>query len=124
MIKTFTFVKRRPALTREAFFVRWCEHTRDWDLKDHPECSLNRLVLVTDSASPYDGIAETHWPDAAALAGAIAFYATASGQSHWADLQSFMDIDNSPTVTVEHEAEVSTESGIRLLSGPPPRALA
>jgi hypothetical protein len=103
MIKAFTFVKRRPGLSREAFHERWCQHTRDWDLKDHPDCTLNRLVLVTDGASPYDGVAETHWPSAEALAEATAFYATDAGRRHWADLQSFMDIDNSPTVTAERE---------------------
>ena len=115
MVKAFTFVKRRAGLTREEFFTRWCEHTRDWDLKDHPDCTLNRLVLVTDQASPYDGFAETHWPSQAALDEAVTFYASESGQQHWADLQSFMDIDNSPTVLAVREADVSPDMGIRVL---------
>jgi hypothetical protein len=120
MIKSFTFVKRRAGLTREEFFTRWCDHTRTWDLKDHPDCALNRLVL-TSEGGPYDGLAETHWPNAEALAEAVAFYGTEPGKRHWADLQSFMDIDNSPTVTVESEAEVSIANGIEILAGGPAR---
>lgn len=115
MIKSFTFVKRQPGLTREEFFTRWCQHTSDWDLKDHPDCTLNRLTL-TSADGPYDGVAETHWPNEAALAEAVAFYGTEPGKRHWADLQSFMDIDNSPTVTIEHEAEVSIAGGIEILA--------
>jgi hypothetical protein len=118
MIKSFTLVKRRAGLTREDFFVRWCEHTRDWDLRDHADCTLNRLILITEDASPYDGLAETHWPDIEALNGAIAFYGTEDGKKHWADLQSFMDIDNSPTVNAESEAEVSLTGGIRIAPTP------
>ena len=117
MIKSFTFVKRRAGLTRAEFFERWCAHTQDWDLKDHPDCTLNRLTL-TSEGGPYDGVAETHWPNEAALAEAVAFYGTDPGKQHWADLQSFMDIDNSPTVTIEHEAEVSIAKGIDILTGP------
>jgi hypothetical protein len=116
MIKAFTFVKRRPGLTREQFFARWCEHTKDWDLKDHPDCTLNRLVLVTENGSPYDGIAETHWPGTQALAEAITFYRTDAGKRHWVDLQTFMDIDNSPTVTAEHEADITPAGGVKIIS--------
>lgn len=116
MIKSFTFVRRRPGLTRREFFQRWCEHTRAWDLKDHPDCTLNRLTL-TSEGGPYDGVAETHWPNEAALAEAVAFYGTEPGKRHWADLQSFMDIDNSPTVTIEAEADVSAANGIEILIG-------
>jgi hypothetical protein len=118
MIKSFTFVKRRANLTRDQFFKRWCEHTREWDLRDHADCTLNRLILITEDASPFDGLAETHWPSQNALNAAIAFYGTEEGKKHWADLQSFMDIDNSPTVSAEFEAEVSILKGIQIISSP------
>jgi hypothetical protein len=117
MLKTFTFVRMRPGIEREAFFRRWCEHTRDWDLRDHPEITLNRLTLI-DGESPYVGLAENHWPDRAALDAAAAWYASPDGQAHWADLGEFMDIDNSPTVVVTHEAEISEADGIRTLTAP------
>lgn len=109
MIKTFTFVRRRPHLDRDAFFERWVRHTRDWDLRDHPDCTLNRLTLLGDNDASYDALAETHWPDQAALDAAIAFYGTPDGQAHWRDLADFMDIDASPTATIVREAEVAAE---------------
>lgn len=111
MIKTFTFVKRRPHLTGEQFFERWVRHTREWDLRDHPDCTLNRLTLLGDNAAGYDALAETHWPSRAALDEAVAFYGTRDGQAHWNDLSEFMDIDASPTAIIEREAEVSAEPG-------------
>ena len=45
MLKTFTFVRMKPGIDRETFYERWCAHTRDFDLRDHPEISLNRLIL-------------------------------------------------------------------------------
>ena len=116
MIKSFTFVRRQAGLSREQFFERWCAHTKAWDLKDHPDCTLNRLVLTSEEGG-YDGLAEVHWPDEAALAEAVAFYGTEAGKAHWADLQSFMDIDNSPTVSVVMEAEISIAGGIEMLIG-------
>ncbi|MBS0578266.1 MAG: hypothetical protein JSR36_03280 [Proteobacteria bacterium] len=117
MIKTFTLVRKKPGLTDQQFFERWTEHTRDWDLRDHPDILLNRLALLKDNPQ-FTGIAENHWPDRAALDAAAAWYATPAGQSHWADLCSFMDIDNSPTVIVESEALVSAENGIALIPFP------
>ena len=117
MLKSFTFVRIRPGLGREEFFRRWCEHTRKWDLRDHPKIRLHRLTLV-DGESPYAGIAENHWPDRAALDEAAAWYATPAGRAHWADLASFMDIESSPTVVVSHEAEVSAARGIEVLASP------
>ena len=116
MVKSFSFVKRRSGLSREEFFKRWCEHTKAWDLKDHPECALHRLILTSQEGG-YDGLAEVHWPNAAALAEAVAFYGTEPGKRHWADLLSFMDIDNSPTVSVAMEAEISAADGIEILVG-------
>ena len=111
MIKTLTFVQMRPGIEREDFYRRWCEHTRDLDLRDHPEISLNRLILFEEAAD-YVGIAENHWPDRAALDAAIAWYQTPEGVEHNADLASFMDVENSPTVVVGYEVEVSQEAGI------------
>lgn len=36
-----------------------------------------------------------------------------AGRAHWADLQTFMDIDNSPTVVVTHEANVEAAGTMR-----------
>ena len=117
MLTSFTFVRAKAGLGREEFFRRWCEHTRDWDLRDHPEIRLNRLTLF-EGEGPYVGIAENHWDDHAALAKAAAWYATPEGRRHGADLASFMDVDASPTVVVTHEARVSAERGIELLARP------
>jgi hypothetical protein len=118
VIKTFTLVRKKPGLTDQQFFERWTTHTRNWDLRDHPDILLNRLALLKDNPQ-YTGIAENHWPDRAALDAAAAWYATPAGQLHWADLCSFMDIDNSPTVIIENEAVVSAEHGIVLTPFPP-----
>lgn len=108
---TFTFVKKQPGWSDEDFFRRWAEHTRDFDLVDHPYITKNRLLLIQGD-TPYVGIAENHWPDAESLAATEAFYRdTERGRAHWADLQAFMDIDGSPTVVVAREADVS-EAGI------------
>ena len=121
MIKTLTFVQMRAGMEREDFYRRWCEHTRDLDLRDHPEISLNRLILFEEAAD-YVGIAENHWPDRAALDAAIAWYETPAGVEHNADLASFMDVENSPTVVVGYEVEVSREAGIdwKMRLGEPP----
>ncbi|HKK51105.1 MAG TPA: hypothetical protein VKA74_05940 [Myxococcota bacterium] len=109
MVKSFTFVRKRESFSREEFFARWIEHTRIFDLVDHPCIEKNRLVLVSDG-SPYVGIAENHWPDMESLTRTAAFYReTERGRAHWADLSEFMDIESSPTVIVTHEAEVSLE---------------
>ncbi len=113
MITTFTFVKMQPGFERDEFFDRWCEHTREMDLRDHPEISLNRLMLF-EEGSEFVGMAENHWPDRKALDDAILWYETPEGRAHWADLVSFMDAANSPTTVVTHEAEVSIEKGIDL----------
>lgn len=115
MIKTFTLVRKRAGLSDEQFFARWTEHTQAWDLRDHPEILLNRLVLLTDNPQ-YTGIAENHWPDDAALQAAVAWYGTEAGQRHWKDLCAFMDVDQSPTVVMRAEAEVSVERGIDLIA--------
>jgi len=117
MLVSFTFVRARPGLSRDEFFRRWCEHTRDWDLRDHPEIRLNRLTLV-EGDGPYVGVAENHWDDRAALEQAAAWYATPAGQRHWADLAAFMDVEASPTVVVTHEARVSEERGVELRTAP------
>ncbi len=111
MITTITFVKMQPGFDRASFYERWCEHTRDWDLRDHPEISLNRLMMF-DEGSEYVGMAENHWPDRASLEAAIRWYETPEGQVHWKDLESFMDAANSPTTVVSHEVEVSEGKGI------------
>lgn len=114
MIVTFTFVRKQPHLSNEAFLERWIEHTERFDLKDHPYIARNRLMLLQGEV-PYVGLAEDHWPDLASLEATSAFYReTEAGRAHWADLETFMDIANSPTVVVTHEADVST-AGTRLL---------
>ena len=117
MITSFTLVRKRPELDDDEFFERWTEHTRQFDLVDHPYISKNRLLLVEGDA-PYVGLAENHWPDLESLQRTAAFYEqTERGRAHWADLCSFMDIDNSPTLVVTREADVSPE-GIRQLFPP------
>ena len=37
MLKTFTMVRMQPGIERDEFYDRWCAHTRDFDLRDHPE---------------------------------------------------------------------------------------
>lgn len=113
---TFTFVKKREGWSDENFFRRWTEHTRDFDLVDHPYISKNRLMLISGHAD-YIGIAENHWPDAESLMATQAFYRdTARGRAHWADLEEFMDIDGSPTVVVSREADVGTQGIVEGLS--------
>ena len=115
MLKTITMVKMKPGIGRDAFYEHWCAHTRDFDLRDHPEISLNRLSLfAAEGVSPgdYVGFAENHWPDQAALDGAIAWYQTPPGIEHNRDLEAFMDIENSPTFVIGSEVEVSQEHGI------------
>ena len=111
MITTFTLVKMQPGFERDEFFTRWCEHTREMDLRDHPEISLNRLMLFEEGAE-FVGMAENHWPDRKALDDAILWYRMPEGRAHLADLESFMDAANSPTIVVSHEVEVSLENGI------------
>ncbi len=107
MVVTFTLVRKRPHLSNEAFLARWVEHTERFDLKDHPYITKNRLMLV-QGETPYVGLAENHWPDLESLERTSAFYRdTEAGRAHWADLETFMDIENSPTVVVSHEAEVA-----------------
>ena len=118
MLTSFTFVKKQPHLSDDEFFRRWVEHTSRYDLRDHPEISLNRLVMISDG-SGYSGVAENRWPDLESLQAAAAFYETDAGKHHWADLESFMDIANSPTVVVTAEAEVSAEAGAHVLTAPP-----
>ena len=119
MLKSFTFVRMQPGLSRDEFFRRWCAHTRAWDLRDHPEIRLHRLLLL-EGEGPYAGVAENHWDDRAALERAAAWYATPEGQAHWADLAGFMDVERSPTVVVTHEAMVSAAHGVELLASPGP----
>ena len=107
MIVTFTLVKKRSHLSTEAFLARWVEHTERFDLKDHPYITKNRLMLI-QGETPYIGMAENHWPDLASLEATSAFYRDSeAGRAHWADLETFMDIANSPTVVVSHEADVA-----------------
>lgn len=107
MIVTFTLVKKRSHLSSEAFLARWVEHTERFDLADHPYITKNRLMLI-QGETPYVGMAENHWPDLASLEATSAFYRdTDAGRAHWADLATFMDIANSPTVVVSHEVEVA-----------------
>ena len=114
---TFTFVKKAAGWSNDEFFRRWTEHTRDFDLVDHPYILKNRLMLIAGE-TPYIGIAENHWPDAESLAATEAFYReTERGRAHWADLVEFMDIEGSPTVVVTHEADVS-RAGIMQLFPP------
>ena len=120
MIKSFTFVRKRDSFSREDFFARWIEHTRNFDLVDHPYITKNRLMMVEGNPD-YVGIAENHWPDLESLTRTAEFYEqTERGRAHWADLAEFMDIDGSPTVVVTHEAEVSDE-GVRHLFPPSSR---
>jgi hypothetical protein len=122
MLKTFTFVRMKPGIDRETFYERWCAHTRDFDLRDHPEISLNRLILfeTPPPGAPADcvGVAENHWPDRAAVEEAIAWYQTPPGIEHNRDLEEFMDIAQSPTFIVENEVEVSSEHGVAWKTGP------
>jgi hypothetical protein len=107
MIVTFTLVRKQPALSTDAFLARWIEHTERFDLKDHPYITKNRLMLI-EGDTPYVGLAENHWPDQASLDRTYAFYRDhPAGRAHWADLETFMDIENSPTVVVTREADVS-----------------
>ena len=110
MLKTLTLAKRKTGLSRAEFFEAWQRHTREWDLKDHPEISLNllRMVELPDGAAfEYDGMAENHWPDRAALDAVVAWYETEEAQGHMADLLSFMDVENSPTLIISEEADIS-----------------
>ena len=107
MIVSFTLVKKREGFTDEEFFERWTRHTEEFDLKDHPYITRNRLMMVV-GGTDYVGIAENHWPDIESMMATSAFYdGTDAGRAHWADLQTFMDIDNSPTVVVTREADVA-----------------
>jgi hypothetical protein len=109
MIVSFTMVRKRQELTDEEFFKRWTEHTEAFDLKDHPYITKNRLMMI-QGETPYVGIAENHWPDMESLAKTAEFYEqTEAGKAHWADLLTFMDIDDSPTVIVTQEADVRAE---------------
>jgi len=120
MLKTITLVHMLPGLSREEFYERWCAHTRDFDLRDHPEISLNRLVLFEETgarAGGYLGFAENHWPDRDALDAAIAWYETPAGIEHNRDLETFMDVARSPTFVVGSEVEVSSEHGIDWKTG-------
>jgi hypothetical protein len=115
MIVSFTMVRKRQELTDEAFFKRWTEHTEAFDLKDHPYITKNRLMMIQGD-TPYVGIAENHWPDMESLTKAYEFYQeTDAGKAHWADLLTFMDIDNSPTVIVTQEADVAA-TGTRVFA--------
>ena len=121
MLKTFTMVRMKEGLSRDEFFDRWCAHTRDFDLRDHPEITLNRLTLFDEGAAAtnggFVGIAENHWPDRAALDEVIRWYQTPPGIEHNRDLEAFMDIANSPTSIVDYEVEVSKSAGIDWKSG-------
>ena len=120
MLKTITFVNKLPALSRAEFYECWGAHTRDFDLRDHPEISLNRLVMfkeVSGGSGDYIGFAENHWPDQAALDAAIAWYQTPAGIEHNRDLERFMDIAKSQTFIVGSEVEVSAEHGIAWKTG-------
>ena len=117
MITSFTLVKKREGLSDEEFFERWTQHTRDFDVVDHPYISKNRLMLIAGD-TPYVAIAENHWPDMESLSQTADFYEkTERGRAHWADLLAFMDIENSPTVVVTREADVSA-AGIQHLFPP------
>lgn len=109
MITTFTLVRKRPELSDDEFFARWTEHTQQFDLKDHPYITKNRLMMIHGHPD-YVGIAENEWPDMDSLVKTGEFYSgTDEGRAHWADLQTFMDIDNSPTVIVTAEADITQE---------------
>jgi len=116
MITTITFVRKQKALDRETFYERWCAHTRDWDLRDHPYIS-NRLIMLEEGAE-FVGITENHWPNQEALTEAIAWYETEAGQAHWTDLEGFMDAANSPTSVVTHEVDVSANKGVEWIVRP------
>lgn len=116
MIKTITFVRAQPGLDRESFFERWCEHTREWDLRDHPDIS-NRMIML-EEGSEYVGINENHWPNRQALEDAVKWYETEEGMAHMEDLMSFMDAENSPTHVISHEVDISVEKGIEWLTRP------
>jgi len=118
MIVSFTLVRKREELTNEAFFERWIAHTQAFDLRDHPYITKNRLMMIQGD-TPYVGIAENHWPDMESLAKTAEFYETTdAGKAHWADLLTFMDIDNSPTVIVTREADVdAARTTITALAG-------
>lgn len=120
MLKTFTLVRMLPGQTRDEFYDRWCAHTRDFDLRDHPEISLNRLILfdeATVAEGGFIGMAENHWPSREALEEVIRWYQTPPGIAHNADLEKFMDIANSPTSVVEYEVEVSQAEGVAWKAG-------
>ncbi len=117
MLTTFTFVKMLPGFSRDAFYTRWHEHTQNKDLKDHPEISLNRLMMF-DEGSEYVGMAENHWPDRESLDAVIRWYETPKGKEHQKDLDVFMDTANSPTMIVSHEVEISSEKGIEWITRP------
>jgi len=118
VVVSFTLVKKREGFSDEDFFARWTSHTEAFDLKDHPYITLNRLMMIMGD-TPYVGIAENHWPDMESLTLTAAFYEnTDAGKAHWADLLTFMDIDNSPTVIVTKEADISaTRTLITSLAG-------
>jgi hypothetical protein len=111
MLTTLTFVKMKPGLDRDTFYRRWQEHTRDFDLRDHPEISLNRLMMF-EEGSEFVGVCENEWPDQAALQAAIEWYETPEGKEHAADLDSFMDAAGCQTVIVSHEVDISSAKGI------------
>jgi len=107
MLVTFTLVRKQPHVTREDFLERWIAHTERFDLRDHPYIRQNRLMIL-EGDTPYVGMAENHWPDRASFDATFAFYQeTEAGRAHMADLLSFMDIENSPTVFVTQEANVA-----------------
>jgi aminoglycoside phosphotransferase (APT) family kinase protein len=115
VITSFTFVKKREGLSDERFFARWTEHTRDFDLVDHPYVTRNRLLMIAGD-TPFVGIAENQWPDMESLARTGKFYEqTEKGRAHWADLLEFMDIENSPTVIATREAEVGPDGITHLI---------
>jgi len=116
MITTLTFVKKKPGLDRDFFYKRWQQHTHDFDLRDHPEISLNRLMLF-DEGSDFEGVCENHWPDLEALDAAIRWYETPEGKAHQSDLDTFMDSANCRTMIVSGEADISKERGIALEPG-------
>jgi hypothetical protein len=116
MIVSFTMVRKRQGISDDEFFKRWIEHTEAFDLKDHPYITKNRLMMIQGD-TPYVGIAENHWPDMESLAKTAEFYEkTDAGKAHWADLVTFMDIDNSPTVIVTQEADV-VDGGTTVTAG-------
>ena len=118
MVKSFTFVRLKEGVDPDGFFDRWVAHTREFDVVDHPYITKNRLMRI-QGATPYVGIAENHWPDMKSLIETSEFYQqTERGRAHWADLCAFMDIENSPTVLVTEEVEVSEEGVTHLIPAP------